>query len=89
MGKVFTKQISNTTFSLDRLDGITHLSVKNNSATAQSITITGDLVVNGVASSAITLSQGDITTITSNTALEGIVVTSGGASALADIICTQ
>ena len=54
MGKVFTKQINNTTFSLDRLDGITHISVKNNSASAQSITITGNLVVNGLTSSAIT-----------------------------------
>ena len=89
MGKVFTQQVSNTTFVLSQSDGITHLSVKNNSASAQDITITGDLVVNGLSSAAITLSQGDIVTITSNTALEGITITSGGASALADIICTQ
>ena len=89
MGKVFTQQVSNTTFVLSQSDGITHLSVKNNSASAQDITITGDLVVNGLSSAAITLSQGDIATITSNTALEGITITSGGASALADIICTQ
>jgi len=89
MGKVFTQQVSNTTFVLSQSDGVTHLSVKNNSASAQDITITGDLVVNGLSSAAITLSQGDIATITSNTALEGITITSGGASALADIICTQ
>ena len=89
MGKVFTQQVSNTTFVLERTDGITHLSVKNNSASAQDITITGNLGVNGLASSALTLSQGDIATITSNTPLEGITITSGGASALADIIATQ
>jgi hypothetical protein len=89
MGKVFTQQISNTSFALEKSDGITHLSVKNNSASAQDITITGDLVVNGLSSSALTLSQGDIATITSNSALEGITITSGGASALADIIATQ
>ena len=89
MGKVFTKQVSNATFVLERTDGITHISVKNNSASAQDITLTGDLVVNGLSSTAITLSQGDIATITSNTPIEGITITSGGASALADIIATQ
>lgn len=89
MGKVFTKQISNSAFVLERTDGITHISVKNNSASAQDITITGDLVVNGLSSTAITLSQGDIATITSNSPIEGITITSGGASALADIIATQ
>ena len=89
MSKVFTKQISNSSFALATSDGITHLSIKNSSASAQDITITGDLVVNGLSSSAITLSQGDIATITSATPLEGVTITSGGASALADIIATQ
>tara|TARA_E500000305_G_C3883014_1_gene170668 strand:+ start:229 stop:498 length:270 start_codon:yes stop_codon:yes gene_type:complete len=89
MGKVFTQQVSNASFALEKSDGITHLSVKNNSASAQDITITGDLVVNGLTSAALTLSQGDIATITSDTPLEGVTITSGGASALADIIATQ
>jgi hypothetical protein len=89
MSKVFTKQIANTSFALGTEDGIKYMSVKNNSASAQSITITGSLVVNGIASAAITLSQGDIVTVASDTPLEGITVTSGGAAALADIIATQ
>ena len=89
MSKVFTKQISNTSFVLGSEDGIKYMSVKNSSASAQDITITGTLVVNGVASAAITLSQGDIVTVASDTPIEDVTVTSGGASALADIIATQ
>ncbi len=89
MSKVFTKQIANTSFALDAQDGIKYMSVKNNSASAQSITITGTLVVNGVASAALTLSQGDIVTIASDTPLQDVTITSGGAAALADIIATQ
>ena len=89
MSKVFTKQIANTSFALGTEDGIKYMSVKNSSASAQSITITGSLVVNGVASAALTLSQGDIVTVASDTPLEVITVTSGGAAALADIIATQ
>tara|TARA_E500000318_G_scaffold40851_1_gene39067 strand:+ start:600 stop:869 length:270 start_codon:yes stop_codon:yes gene_type:complete len=89
MSKVFTKQISNTSFALGTEDGIKYMSVKNSSASAQSITITGSLVVNGVASAAITLAQGDIVTMASDTPLEGVTITSGGASALADLIATQ
>ena len=89
MAKVFTKQISNTSFALETADGIKYMSVKNSSASAQSITITGTLVVNGVASAAITLAQGDIVTIASDTPLDGVTITSGGASALADLIATQ
>ena len=46
MSKVFTKQIANTSFALGTEDGIKYMSVKNSSASAQSITITGSLVVN-------------------------------------------
>ena len=89
MSKVFTKQISNTSFALETTDGIKYMSIKNNSASAQEIVITGTLVVNGVASAAITLAQGDIVTMASDTPLEGVTITSGGASALADLIATQ
>jgi len=89
MGLVFTKQISNTTFVLEATDGVRHLSVKNNSASAQSITVVGTLTLNGLAPAAITLSQGDIITLSSDTALDGVTITSGSASALADLIATQ
>ena len=89
MGKVFTKQISNTSFALERTDGVKYISVKNSSASAQNISITGTLNVNGIDSDAITLSQGDIVTIASETPLDGVTITSGGASALADLIATQ
>ena len=89
MSRVFTKQISNSSFALATSDGVTHISIKNSSASAQNITITGDLVVNGLSSAAITLTQGDIATISSSTPIDGLTITSGGASALADIIATQ
>jgi hypothetical protein len=89
MGKVFTHQHSNGTFTIQKGSGILNLSVKNNSASALDITITGDLVVNGISSTALTLSQGDVVTLSSNTSLENISIVSGSASALADIIATQ
>lgn len=89
MSKVFTKQISNTSFALETTDGIKYMSIKNNSASAQEIVITGTLVVNGVASGAIRLAQGDIVTIASDTPLDGVTITSASASALADLIATQ
>ena len=89
MSKVFTKQISNTSFALETTDGIKYMSIKNNSASAQEIVITGTLVVNGVASGAIRLAQGDIVTIASDTPLDGVTITSASATALADLIATQ
>tara|TARA_R110001599_G_scaffold5726_3_gene28490 strand:- start:1504 stop:1773 length:270 start_codon:yes stop_codon:yes gene_type:complete len=89
MGLVFTKQINNTTFVLDTADGVRHVSVKNSSASAVNISITGTLPLNGLASAAMNLAQGDIVTISSDTPIDGLTVTSGSVSALADIICTQ
>ena len=89
MGKVFTHQHSNGTFTIEKNDGILNLSVKNNSASALDITITGTLVINGITSSALTLSQGDVVTLSSNSSLENVSIVSGSASALADIIATQ
>ena len=89
MGKVFTKQISNSSFTLSTNDGVTHVSVKNSSASAVNISITGTLSLNGLASAAMNLAQGDIVTIASDTAIDGLTITSGSVSALADIVCTQ
>lgn len=89
MGKLFTKQINNSTFVIAREDGVNNLSVKNNSATAQNILITGTLSINGLASTAITLTKGDIATISSDTPLDGITITSASVSALVDIMATQ
>ena len=89
MGKIFTKQINNSSIILAIEDGINNLSVKNNSATAQDITITGTLSINGLSSSAITLAMGDVATIASDTPLDGITITSASVSALADIMAAQ
>jgi hypothetical protein len=89
MGLVFTKQISNTAFVLDTSDGIRHVSIKNSSASALNISITGTLPLNGLASAAMNLAQGEIVTVSSDTPLDGLTITSASASALADIICTQ
>ena len=89
MGKIFTKQINNSSLILASEDGINNLSVKNNSATAQDITITGTLSINGLSSSAITLAMGDVATIASDTPLDGITITSASVSALADIMAAQ
>ena len=89
MGKIFTKQINNSSLILASEDGINNLSVKNNSATAQDITITGTLSLNGLSSSAITLAMGDVATIASDTPLDGITITSASVSALADIMAAQ
>jgi hypothetical protein len=89
MGKIFTKQINNSSLVLASEDGINNLSVKNNSATAQDITITGTLSINGLSSSAITLAMGDVATIASDTPLDGITITSASVSALADIMAAQ
>ena len=89
MGLVFTKQISNTTFVLETTDGVSHLSVKNSSASAQNITVVGTLTLNGLAPAAVTLTKGEILTLSSDTPLNGVTVTSGSVSALADLIATQ
>lgn len=89
MGLVFTRQISNSSFVLNSSDGVRHVSVKNSSASAVNITITGTLSLNGLASAAMNLAQGEIVTIASETAIDGLTITSGSVSALADIVCTQ
>ena len=89
MGLVFTKQISNSSFVLSTNDGVTHVSIKNSSASAVNISITGTLSLNGLASAAMNLAQGDIVTIASETAIDGLTITSASGSALADIVCTQ
>lgn len=88
MGKVFTKQISNSTFTLSGDEGVTQLSVKNTSASALNITITGTQSIGGLASAPITLSQGDAISLTSNTPFSGVTVTSADASALAEIVAS-
>tara|TARA_R100001369_G_scaffold27763_1_gene49964 strand:+ start:756 stop:1025 length:270 start_codon:yes stop_codon:yes gene_type:complete len=89
MGLVFTKQISNTTFVLGAEDGIRQLSVKNSSATAQDVTIIGSLPFNGIASAPIILKQGGVITLSSQSVISGVTITSASAAALADIIATQ
>jgi len=89
MGLVFTKQISNSSFVCGTEDGIRQISVKNSSASAQDITIVGTLTFNGLASSAVTLKQGDIITLSSETTISGVTITSASVSALADIIASQ
>ena len=89
MGLVFTKQISNSSFVLSTNDGIRQVSVKNSSASAVNISITGTLPLNGLASAAMNLAQGDIVTIASETPIDGLTITSASGSALADIVCTQ
>lgn len=89
MGLIFTKQISNSSFVLGTSDGIRQVSVKNSSASAVNVTITGTLPLNGLSSAAINLAQGDIITVASETPIDGLTITSGSASALADIVCTQ
>ena len=89
MGLVFTKQISNSSFVVGNEDGIRQLSVKNSSATAQDITIVGTLSFNGLTPTPVTLKQGDIITLASQTTISGVTITSASASALADIIASQ
>tara|TARA_B100001094_G_C17906450_1_gene659075 strand:- start:347 stop:616 length:270 start_codon:yes stop_codon:yes gene_type:complete len=89
MGLVFTKQISNSSFVLNTSDGVRQVSIKNSSASAVNISITGTLPLNGLASAAMNLAQGDIVTIASDTPIDGLTITSGSGSALADIVCTQ
>jgi len=86
---VFTGTITNTTMTLTPQDGISYISIKNQSTSSGPITVTGTLGLGGIASTPLSIPAGNIITVSSGGGVISSLVIIAGSGELIDIIASQ